>query len=354
MDDFNTTSLHESKNEWGVRLLTILCPLVIEGFRSIFEESCKLCKDNDEMDKYLMTFQVYLSGIPKWNKTMVDTSVKRAVEFTRCGYLEDLITCIHVIQLKALSCVRVCQKQKKVDINIPAIDVFLHRVYSNVARKVYMNIYLYEKDISPLQIQKNNRELEHIIKECILNTIRDTMPIETILRSYMDETEEQTVIVREEMSGGTPSNNENKKSDVPPQTQDHTKQEAIPITSPKPSVAPASAGDNEIVVSKVATTSVPLINNTSNVKSVGFSDTDYTMDENGKKSTLDAPKTIERLERLSMEKQIKDNELYDGSGGDHNKLIIGNDVDIDIDIDELDDPESNNKNLLEGIEILEL
>ena len=30
MDDFNTTSLHESKNEWGVRIITILCPLIID------------------------------------------------------------------------------------------------------------------------------------------------------------------------------------------------------------------------------------------------------------------------------------------------------------------------------------
>ena len=37
MDDFNVSSLHESKNEWGARLLTILTPLIIEGFKSIFD-----------------------------------------------------------------------------------------------------------------------------------------------------------------------------------------------------------------------------------------------------------------------------------------------------------------------------
>jgi hypothetical protein len=51
MDDFNVSSLHESKNEWGARLLTILTPLIIEGFRSIFEESVTLCKSKAEMDK---------------------------------------------------------------------------------------------------------------------------------------------------------------------------------------------------------------------------------------------------------------------------------------------------------------
>ena len=41
MDDFNVGSLHESKNEWGARLLTIMTPLIIEGFKSIFEEAHK-------------------------------------------------------------------------------------------------------------------------------------------------------------------------------------------------------------------------------------------------------------------------------------------------------------------------
>jgi len=57
MDDFNVSSLHESKNEWSSRLLTILTPLVVEGFKSILEEAIKLCKENDEMEKYLMTFK---------------------------------------------------------------------------------------------------------------------------------------------------------------------------------------------------------------------------------------------------------------------------------------------------------
>jgi hypothetical protein len=63
MDDFNISSLHESKNEWGARLLIILTPLIIEGIKSIFNESILLCKQNKETEKYLMTFQNLLSRI---------------------------------------------------------------------------------------------------------------------------------------------------------------------------------------------------------------------------------------------------------------------------------------------------
>ena len=132
-----------------------------------------------------------LSKIPDWSTTTIETERKRIEVVSGCKYLEDLITCVHIIQLKALTCIRVGLKQKKIDIDIPSIDKFIHKVYINVARKLYSNVYLFEEDIYPLQKQKNNRELELLVKEAILNTIRDNIPVEHILRVYIDETEEQ-------------------------------------------------------------------------------------------------------------------------------------------------------------------
>ena len=193
MDDFNVSSLHESKNEWGSRLLTILTPLINEGLFSIFEEAVTVCKDNNEYDKYLMTFQNFISRIPKWNATIIETETKRIMNRSGCGYLEDLVTCVHIIQLKLLTAMRVGQKQKKIDIDVPKLDDFVHKVYITIARKVYKNVYLFEANIPPLQKQKNHRELEIIIQECILNTIRESIPVEAILRAYMDETVEEDV-----------------------------------------------------------------------------------------------------------------------------------------------------------------
>ena len=169
MDDYSITSLQESRNEWCSRLINTLTPLVIEGFKSIFDEAWTLCEENDELEKYLMTFQNFLARIPKWNPSIVDTETKRIVEKSNCGYLTDLISCVHIIQLKSLTCMRVGNKQKKIDINIPSLNDFIHKAYINTARKLYKNIYLYEKNITPLQIQKHNREVELIVREEILN-----------------------------------------------------------------------------------------------------------------------------------------------------------------------------------------
>ena len=319
MDDFNVSSLHESKNEWGARLVTILTPLVIDGYKSILEEAIKLCKENNETDKYLMTFQNFISRIPKWNATIIETEKKRICEKSGCSYLEDLVTCVHIIQLKILTAMRVGQKQKKIDINIPKLDDFIHKVYINVARKVYKNVYLFEVNIPPLQIQKHHRELEIIIQESILNTLRESIPVEAILKAYMDETVEEDVI-------------EEIKEQI---IDEPVKQNVLN----KPVIAP--------------TTAEPFTNGPSRLM---FDDTDYVKEENGNITTLSAPKTIERLEEISNIR-TEQRKAEEDEAEDNVKLNISDQtVELgELDIHIIDEPRLDllPDLLIDDIEILE-
>jgi hypothetical protein len=314
MDDYSMNSLSDSKNEWCARLVNILTPVTIQGIKSIFEEAHTLCKENDELDKYLMTFQTFLSRVPKWNNSIIETERKRIVEASGCSYLEDLITCVHVIQLKTLTCVRVGQKQKKVDIDVPSVDEFIHKVYSNVARKVYTNIYLFEKNIAPLQIQKHNRELEIIIKECIMNSVRESIPVETILRAYMDETDEQDVEVNEV-------------------------EEQIPIVEePVPVQVPIPA-EPVTVPAPVHVTAHMSSDNTDHTQSrLSFSNVDTAMDVKGVETMVDAPKTLERLETLALLKASSRHD-DDDDDDDDERIKIGGNINLDIsDINDLNRP----------------
>jgi hypothetical protein len=182
--------------------MNILSGHIIDGFRSIFNESLTLCEKTEEPEKYLMTFQNLLSRIPKWNQNMIETECSRIKEVSNCNYLDDLITCVHVIQLKILSCVRTSNQIQKIDIDMPSFNHFLHNVYINIARKLYSNIYLFQVDITPLEQQKNNREFENIVQTSIMNSIRDNIPIDQLLKQYIDETQEDSieekVIIKEE------------------------------------------------------------------------------------------------------------------------------------------------------------
>ena len=145
MDDFNLGNLNEARNEWSARLMNIVTPHIIDGFNTIFKEAYELClEENEEDEKYLMTFQNFLTRIPKWNEDLIKKEVERLIETSGCNYLTELITCVHIIQLKALTSVRVGQKQQKIDIDIPKLEQFIHNCYILVARKLYTNIYLFE------------------------------------------------------------------------------------------------------------------------------------------------------------------------------------------------------------------
>ena len=291
------SALHESKNEWGARLVTLLTPLVIDGYKSILEESIKLCKDNNEMDKYLMTFQNLISRIPKWNQQIVENERKRICEKSGCNYLEDLVTCVHIIQLKILTNMRVCQKQKKIDINIPKLDDFIHKVYINVARKVYKNVYLFEINIQPLQVQKNYRELEIIVQECILNTLRESIPVEAILKAYMDESIEEDVIeeIKEEVTH-------------------------------EPIIAPVET-PNDLVKEEILQKS----------GGVSFNDIDYVKTDDGV-SQITAPKSLDRLEEISMMRN--EQRKRESEDDDNVKLNITDEVfNLDnLDIHNIDEP----------------
>jgi len=317
MDDFNVSSLHESKNEWGARLLTILTPLIIEGFKSIFDESYKLCKDNNETEKYLMTFQNLITRIPKWNNTIIETEKKRIVKKSGCTYLEELVTCIHIIQLKLLSAMRVGHKQKKIDINIPKLDDFIHKCYINVARKVYKNVYLFELNCPPLQIQKHNRELEIIVQECILNAVRDSIPIENILKAYMDETVEEEVI-------------------------EEIKEQVIE--------APVKEKKEEVHEGPKELTKEPEIKEQPSLK---FNDVDLVLNKNGKEELINAPKTIERLEEISA---LRNMQRKQEEEEDDEVLKISNDnISLDnLEIETLASPEIklDDNFILGDIEIL--
>ena len=347
MDDFNVSSLHESKNEWGSRLLTILTPHVVDGLKSIFDEALKLCKDNNEMDKYLMTFQNFITRIPKWNPTIIETERKRIVEKSGCNYLEDLVTCVHIIQLKLLTAIRVGQKQRKIDVSIQKIDDFIHKVYINVARKVYKNVYLFEINIPPLQVQKHFRDLEIIVQECILNTVRDSIPVESILQAYMDQTIEEDVV-------------EEVKEQVIEQPTKKEEETQIIKEGGSAEAKTEPAVQNE---EKITTTedSLPKTLETTFIETeksnrLSFNDTDYARDENNNEVTVEAPKDLDRLEQISVERNAQRKlETEDDDDADSRLKIMDEDVQLgNLDIHNIEEPEMNliPDLLLDDIEVL--
>jgi len=320
MDDFVLENLQVSRNDFCSRLINILTPHIHSGLKSIFDEAWRMCIENGETTKYLMTFQNFLLRVPKWNTSIIEKETQRISEQTGCGHIEELITCVHIIHLKTLTCVRAGSKQKKIDIAIPKLSEFIHKVYINVARKVYSNVYLFEKTKQHLQIQKNNYHLEGVIKECILNTIRDSIPIEHLLKVYIEDQfiEEDTEVVdTEEIIAQDPVEEEEPEKE---QEQEQQVEEEI---------KEQNAGDGGDGVKKQTIT----FDDIDRVRTMSDGDTVESTEE-----LVNAPKTLERLEEISMKNFAKRKEEEEGDDDDddveNDALQIGEPVSLgDLDID---------------------
>jgi len=326
MDDFKLANLSEAQNEYSARLINTLTPFIRQGIQSIFNEAYKLCEENDEQDKYLMTFQNFLSRVSKWNNSLVEQETERIVRESKCSYLEDLLTCVHVTQLKVLTSVRVGSKQKKIDLDVPKLSVFIHRVYIETSRKIYKNVYLFDLKATPLNHQKNMRECEVIIKECILNVIRESIPIEKILRSYIDKTTETEVTVEEEIvpvAEEKPAIEE--KTDEPKQQASIVKQD-----DDEPKQQASVVKQEQVEEQPQQQKSVAL----------SFNDMDKVLNmTTNKEEHVEAPKTIDRLETISNMRN-EERKREEEEDEDIETLTINSDLDpneLDGAIETLDD-----------------
>jgi hypothetical protein len=378
MDDFSMDSIIRSKNGLCAQLVDLLTEPIKKGISSIYDESVKLCMELDEPETYLKTFQTFLSRIPKWNSTIIENEKNRIVDFCNCHYLADLISCVHITQLKALACIRVGQKQKQIDIDIPSLEQFIHKLYINVARKLYKNIYLYENSIPPLLKQKNNREIEIIIIESILFTIRENMPIETILNTFIayTEEEEEEIIYKHNKNNKNNKNNDNTSNDQNSddhKTDDHKTDDhkTDDITTKNNTTDDNKTHDhNKGITQKIDNNTMNvdkeiftqayntnyndtlqdvasnIVDETTN-QTLNFSNLDSVLDIRGNEEIVRKPKNIERLEQISNDTLVKEKE-DEQANYDDERLHIGEYIDVTLNDDIFDtikfDTTNKNKN----------
>ena len=195
MDDYNKNILNISQNEWCSRIVYVLTPQILEGFRSIFMNAYAQCKKSNELPKYLSVFQQLCGVIPRWNESTIMSETNKIIANSNCAHLEDMLSCMHILQLKLLSTMRVGHTQKQIHINIPKLSTFIHDVYINCARELYKYTYLYEI-LGPehtLQKQRNNHQLELLVQNCIIYTVRNNIPISKLLDAYLSENMEEVL-----------------------------------------------------------------------------------------------------------------------------------------------------------------
>lgn len=223
------SKFNESKFFWCRKLIKTVAPSVIRKFQAIFEEAYIISSETKETHLYLKAFQNALNFIPEWSNTTILKECQDIIKQSACDHLKELITTVHVLEFKIATNLRTNDKPKTMHISVPDVEVFVHNVYINAARKLWKAAFLYSREVSLIEQQKNNFEIEKIIHVAICDTIDDTIPSEMVIRSYLAE----DVDVDEEVTI--------EPIEPEPEVEDaNVDPELIPASTPVPPPTPAS------------------------------------------------------------------------------------------------------------------
>ena len=191
----------EAKAEYTRQLCSFLVP-ALEGY---FLDLLAEVKANEKDSKrVLWSFQDALKQFPDWNIDKVQRETEKIQTATRCDYLEEILTAVFIAHTKVLSAIRLTSKQKKLQITIPKLDHFLHRTMSECARQLWSNAYLFADSGPAIERQKNLRQVEQLLYEGVLQSIRGMLPVKSILKEYLSEdVEESTTETQEKQEEDT-------------------------------------------------------------------------------------------------------------------------------------------------------
>jgi hypothetical protein len=173
-----------AKSEYTEQFCIFLVPALQQYFLGLVDEAKEKEKDTR---KTLWMFQNLLKDIPDWNQDKVLRETEKITQSTKCDYLEELLTAVFIAHTKVLSAIRLTNREKKkIQITVPKLEHFLHRTLSESARILWSNAYLFSEQGTSIERQKNLRQVEMLLHQAVLQSIRSMLPVKNILREYLN------------------------------------------------------------------------------------------------------------------------------------------------------------------------
>lgn len=168
----NLDSLVSAKNEFLQRFVNIISPKIYDIFKKLFDIS-QLNKKKRPIS--LKNFQLEIQKIKNWNEVHIERYILPIKN--EYPYLADLITAIFISNIKILSSIRLRDSNKPVQVNIPNLNLFLHKIILLNAEHIF--------DYPEIMIQSKD-SAEDIIKKIIVTSISSQIPLDKILSEYLE------------------------------------------------------------------------------------------------------------------------------------------------------------------------
>jgi len=117
-------------------------------------------------------FQELLADIPNYDDDQIQETYQKCLDESQCEYLEDLIAAVFIAHTKILASIRNDNEAREFRLQVPSGSRFIHRCLIEISRELWKAPYLFREEeqgnrISNIQIQKNIRSVEKLIKECV-------------------------------------------------------------------------------------------------------------------------------------------------------------------------------------------
>jgi hypothetical protein len=173
--------LVEAKREYIGQLCLLMCPVMIETFETMYEEAYKLTKGR----KVLVMYQKLLKEVPNWSDAMSKQHTDNISN--RCAWFNDLLAAVFVSCVKILSAVRLNKDNKKISLKLPTNEVFIQTCYNNAAKDLYRDPYIYHETQNE---HTRNDKLYERFCICIETSVKELIPVQQILQTYMSQTQE--------------------------------------------------------------------------------------------------------------------------------------------------------------------
>lgn len=162
--------LVSAKDEYIRQIADVIAPFAINVVNTLYTAA----KKNAGFGKPTRDFQAKLREIPVWNQSMIDAQVVAITN--KYKYFPELVAAAFVSYVKILSSVKIHSHKPHIQLKLPADDVFVHKVFVNVAKTFYLDPALVK---SPREIRLA------IVRNAVETSVRELLPTEDILRAYL-------------------------------------------------------------------------------------------------------------------------------------------------------------------------
>ena len=172
--------LLDCKNNYINRLNKILQTPILDKLYNIYNQCKHSSLKNNNETLILKHFQKKLELISQWDNTIITEELSNICNTNNINWLDELLKAVFISNNKIINLIH---NESVVNIEIPNTKLFIHTLYTNIARDIWKNPYLFYHKYNPSVIINNETTITKIILQNILDTIEYFLPIENVVKT---------------------------------------------------------------------------------------------------------------------------------------------------------------------------